>query len=112
IHLLLCLVALAAIVAGCGEQDSPEAQVRAVIDRMELGAENRDVGDVLDHVSATYRDDHGNGREEVGRLLRGYFIANQSIHLLTRIESLSFPAEEIGRASCRERAYDSVDTET
>ncbi|SRR5512138_1940541 len=99
IHLLLCLVALAAIVAGCGEQDSPEAQVRAVIDRMELGAENRDVGDVLDHVSATYRDDHGNGREEVGRLLRGYFIANQSIHLLTRIESLSFPAEDEARAT-------------
>lgn len=99
IHLLLCLAALAGIVAGCGERDSPEAQVRAVIDRMELGAESRDVGDVLEHISANYRDDYGNGRVEVGRLLRGYFIANQSIHLLTRLEGLSFPAEDEARAT-------------
>lgn len=99
VHLLLCVVALAGIVAGCGERDSPEAQVRAVIDQMELAAEARDVGDVLELVSDEYRDDYGNGRDDVGRAVRGYFIANQSIHLLTRIEELSFPAEDEARAT-------------
>lgn len=99
VHLFLCLIAFAALVAGCGETDSPEAQVRAAIDQIELAAEARDVGDVLEHVSPHYRDHHGNDRDGVGRALRGYFIANQSIHLLTRIEELSFPAEDEARAT-------------
>jgi hypothetical protein len=99
IHLLLCLAALAGIVTGCGERESPEAQVRTVIEQMELAAEARDVSDVLELVSAQYRDDYGNGRDEIGRAVRGYFIANQSIHLLTRIEELSFPAEDEARVS-------------
>lgn len=99
VHLFLCIVALAGIVGGCGERDSPEAQVRAVIDQMELAAEARDVGDVLDLISETYRDDYGRGRDELGRLARGYFIANQSIHLLTRIEAMTFPAEDEARAT-------------
>ena len=35
---------------------------------------------------------------EVARYLRGYFIANQSIHLLTRIEHLEFPTDGEARA--------------
>lgn len=99
LHLVLCLVSLAAIVGGCGEADSPEAQVRALIGQMELAAEARDTSDVLELISAQYRDHYGNGRDEVGRAVRGYFIANQSIHLLTRIEELSFPAEDEARAT-------------
>ncbi len=99
LHLLLCLVSLGAIVAGCGEADSPEAQVRAVIEQMELAAEARATSEVLELISEQYRDDYGNGRDDVGRAVRGYFIANQSIHLLTRIEALSFPAEDEARAT-------------
>jgi hypothetical protein len=99
VHLWLCLAALAAIVAGCGDTDSPEAQIRSVIERIELAAEARDVSDVLEHVTLEYRDHHGNDRDEVARAMRGYFIANQSIHLLTRVEELSFPAEDEARAT-------------
>lgn len=98
VHLLLCVVAIAGIVAGCSESDSAETQVRAVIERMELAAEGRDVGNVVELISDAYRDDYGRGRDDVGRLARGYFIANQSIHLLTRIEELSFLAEDEARA--------------
>lgn len=84
--------------AACGGSDTPEQQVRAVIERMELAAEDRDVGKLTKHLSQSYSDSHGNGPDEVARYLRGYFIAHQSIHLLTRIEQLEFPTDEEARA--------------
>ena len=90
------LVVLAGL-AGCSDDASPEQQVRAVIDSMEAAAEARDVGDLLEHVSTAYRSADGLDRAEAARYLRGYFVANQSIHLLTRIESLEFPAPDEAR---------------
>jgi hypothetical protein len=91
--------ALATLVflAGCSDDASPEQQVRAVIDSMESAAEQRDVGDLMQHVSAAYRSADGQNRAETSRYVRGYFVANQSIHLLTRIESLEFPAPDEAR---------------
>ncbi len=65
---------------------------------MEQAAENRDVGELASHLSEDYRDANGMGAEEAARYARGYFIANQSIHLLTRIEALTFPTEGEARA--------------
>ena len=90
------LVVLAAL-AGCSGDASPEQQVRTVIDSMEVAAEARDVGDLMQHVSAAYRSADGLDRAETARYVRGYFVANQSIHLLTRIESLEFPAPDEAR---------------
>jgi len=90
------LVVLAAL-AGCSDDASPEQQVRGVIDSMEVAAEARDVGDLMEHVSAAYRNADGLDRAETARYVRGYFVANQSIHLLTRIESLEFPAPDEAR---------------
>ena len=87
-----------AALAGCGEANSPDQQVRAVIEQMELAAENRDVGDLTEHLSEDYRDSNGMGPEEVARYLHGYFIAHPSIHLLTRIEQLEFPTDAEARA--------------
>lgn len=97
LHRSWTLIALAAL-AGCGGADSPEQQVRTVIGQMETAAENRDVSELTEHLSDDYRDSTGMGREEVARYLRGYFIANQSVHLLTRIEQLEFPVEGEARA--------------
>ena len=90
------LVVLAAL-AGCSGDASPEQQGRTVIDSMEVAAEARDVGDLMQHVSAAYRSADGLDRAETARYVRGYFVANQSIHLLTRIESLEFPAPDEAR---------------
>jgi len=91
--LILLLVGL----AGCADDASPEQQVRAVIESMETAAEARDVGDLMEHVSAAYRDAQGQDRAEASRYARGFFLANQSIHLLTRIESLEFPSPDEAR---------------
>jgi hypothetical protein len=87
-----------AALAACADKDSPEQQVRAVIEQMEQAAESRDVGDLKAHLSEDYRDSHGLGADEAARYVRGYFIANQSIHLLTRIEELTFPTQGEARA--------------
>jgi hypothetical protein len=92
-----CLWVAFALLAGCSDAASPEQQVRAVIESMELAAEARDVGDLMEHISASYRDAQGQDRTEASRYARGYFIANQSVHLLTRIESLEFPSADEAR---------------
>jgi hypothetical protein len=93
------VIAFALLLCGCGERESPEQQVQSVIEKIEVAAESRDAGDVAAQLSAQYRDGHGNGLEEVKRALHGYFIANQSIHLLTRVSELSFPHEDEARAT-------------
>jgi hypothetical protein len=95
-RLLPCLVLA---LAACSGSDTPEQQVRAVIGQMESAAEDRDVGDLMAHISTSYRDEYGQGPEEASRYVRGYFIANQSIHLLTRIEKIEFPNTEEARAT-------------
>jgi hypothetical protein len=86
-----------AVLTGCSDPASPEQQVRTVIESMETAAEARDVGDLLEHISTNYRDAQGQDRAEASRYARGYFLANQSIHLLTRIERLEFPAPDEAR---------------
>lgn len=90
---------LAISLAGCGAPDSPEARVRAVIAAAEHAAEARDVSAVMGLVSPDYADADGRQADELSRYLRGYFIANQSIHLLTRIDSLEFPANDVAEVA-------------
>lgn len=91
--------AVVALLVGCGGADTPERQVRKVIERMETAAEARDVGDLTEHLSKNYRDAYRQGAAEASRHARGYFIANQAIHLLTKIESIDFPSSEEARAT-------------
>lgn len=93
----LLRVALLLLLAGCGSDASPEQQVRSVIESMELAAEERDVSGLMEHISDNYRDAQGQDRQQAALYVRGYFVSNQSVHLLTRIESLEFPAADEAR---------------
>lgn len=86
-----------ALLAACSDDASPEQQVRAVVDKMEAAVEARDVGALLEHISDSYRDGQGQDRTAASRYARVYFIANQSIHLLTHIETLDFPSPREAR---------------
>lgn len=94
---MLSCIALV-LLAGCSSPDSPEVQVRQVIDQMEAAAEARDTGDFMEFVSDNFRDEYGQGPDAAARYARGYFIANQSLHLLTRVNSIEFPAPDEARA--------------
>lgn len=86
-----------ALLTACGPADSPEQQVRKVVDDMEVSAEARDVGDLMEFVADDFRDADGRSAPELGNYVRGYFIANQSLHLLTRINQIEFPAPDEAR---------------
>lgn len=92
------LLAALFTLAACSDPDSPEQQVRQLIEQMETAAEARDVSDLVEHLSPEFRDANGMTPEEAARYVRGYFVANQSIHLLTRIEQVEFPLPDEARA--------------
>lgn len=94
----VALAACAAIWLGaCGGDDLPETQVRAVIAEAERAAEARDASALFDLIALDYRDGRGNGVEEIRRYVRGYLIAHQSIHMLTRVAEVELPATNLAR---------------
>lgn len=98
--LLAALLALV-LATACAPRSSPEQQVRAAIAAAEAAAEARDLSDVMALVSEEYADDAGRDREQVRNFMRGWLVLNQSVNLLTRIESLEFPAERLARVRVR-----------
>jgi hypothetical protein len=87
----------ATILGGCSREETPEAQVRAVIAAGEAAAESRDLAGILAHVSPAFRSDSGGGPDELKQYLRGYLVMHQSVHLLTRIDSVEFPYRDYAR---------------
>ena len=95
---IMLATALAIGLAACSNPSSPEEQVRAVIAAAEKGAEARDVSAVMDLVSDDYNDPRGQNKQDISDLLRGYFLINQTVHLLVRVEKIEFPADELANA--------------
>ena len=89
--------ALAVLAAGCGASD-PEAEIRALLAAAEEAAEARDVGFFGGALADDYRDARGNDRAEMLRKLRGYFIANQRIEILSRVDEIVVESDGSARA--------------
>lgn len=96
---ITALLVVAAFAGGCGAPDPPEAQVRAVVQEAKEAAEARDASRLFDLIDPGYRDPQGHGAEELQRYLRGWLIAHQSVRLLTRVDSVEFPAEDLARVA-------------
>ena len=93
---LLGIIALGAV--GCGDAGSPEEEVRAVIVAAEQAAESRSVGDLMALTAPGFSDGDGRSTDELARYVRGYFIANQSVRLLTRISRIEVIAPDVAEA--------------
>lgn len=89
--------ALAVLATGCGAAD-PEAEIRALLAAAEEAAEARDVGFFSGVLADGYRDARGNDRNEMLRRLRGYFIANQRIEILSRVDEIVVEGDGSARA--------------
>ncbi len=96
---LAALMVFGALASGCGQPDSPESQVRAVVAEAREAAEARDASRLFGLIASDYRDPRGFGADELKRYLRGWLIAHQSVRLLTRVNSVEFPAEGLARLS-------------
>jgi hypothetical protein len=98
VFLVAALGVVATALAGCGDPTSPEDEVRAVISAAEQAAEARSVGDLLALAAPGFSDGDGRSIDELARYVRGYFIANQSVRLLTRITRIEVPAPDVAEA--------------
>jgi len=87
----------AALAQGCAASD-PEVQIRALLASAEAAAEARDTGFFADALGDSYRDASGNDRDGVLRTLRGYFIANQRVDVLSRIDEITLEGADAARA--------------
>lgn len=98
-HGVVMLAVLVTLAAGCGESQTPDAKVRAVIAQGEQAAEARDLSGIMDLVAPSYQDEQGGGRDELKHYLRGYLVAHQAIHLLAKVESVEFPYRDMAKVS-------------
>lgn len=95
--LILLLVSLT-FIAACG-RDSPEAQLQALIERSEAAAEKKESAVLRQFISEKYSDSQGQNKKALEALLRYYFLRHESIHLLTRIQQITFPQPEVAQAT-------------
>jgi hypothetical protein len=93
-----CIAASLLVLAACSREPSSEDRVREVIASAEAAAEARDLSDAMDLVSDRYADVRGQDKAAIRDMMRGYFLINQSIHLLLRVEDIEFPANDMARA--------------
>jgi hypothetical protein len=84
------------LAGGCGVSDT-ETELRALLAAAEDAAEARDVGFFGDLLGAAYRDSQGNDREQLLRMLRGYFIANQRIEIVSRVDEVALQGTDAAR---------------
>jgi len=88
--LMLSLTILFLAACGGGADNNPEAELRDWVARGEQAAEEKDRGDMLELISASYTDSRGNDRDSIGDILRVYFFRQESIALLTTIDEITF----------------------
>jgi hypothetical protein len=90
-------VSTIAVIAACATSD-PETEIRELLAAAEQAAEERDAGFFADLLDDAYRDARGNDRDEALRSVRGYFIANQRIELVSRVDEVLIEGADAARA--------------
>jgi hypothetical protein len=89
-------VLLGASAGGCGSDD-PEAELREFIAAAESAAEARDTGFFRDTISASYADRRGQRRDDVINVIRGVFITNASVEVITRIDTIELAGTDAAK---------------
>lgn len=87
------LAVIAVLVCGCSADD-PATVIEQLIEESETAAESRDTGHFRGLIAESYVDSRGNDRERLINLIRGYFLAHQSIDVFSRIESVQLIADD------------------
>ena len=93
---LVCSVVT--VLTACGSED-PNTELRELIERTEVAAEERDTGHFRGLVSDRYIDVRGNDRERLIDIVRGYFQTHQSLEVVTRIESIVLSGADVAEVT-------------
>lgn len=89
---------LCCVLAGCGGPASePEEELRAWVARGVEAAENKERRKLMGMVAEAYVDARGNGREAIDNMLRVYFLRQNRIALLPKIEEITVYDDTAGK---------------
>jgi hypothetical protein len=90
----LLLVALLLLLSCSREVADPETEIRTLLDQAEKAVESRSVSQVGQFIAESYRDQKARHRRDILRLLAGYFLSHQTIHLLVQVDSVEIITEQ------------------
>ena len=77
------------LIFGCtSELTDPEVEIRQFLETGETAVEARELVAVANMISEQYGDPSGRSRRDLVRLVAGYILRNESVHLLTRIDNI------------------------
>lgn len=90
LHLnLLAGLVLTTLLAACGgPTPGPEEQLRQWVSAGQSAAEAKERRAMLNLISPAYVDARGNDRDDIGNMLRLYFLRQDNISLLTKIDEI------------------------
>jgi hypothetical protein len=77
-------------ISACSEQAtlSDEDQVRRTLKAIEMGAQERSLSSMTEHISSSYQDHEGNDYKKIKGLMQLQLIKNQSINIFSNIREL------------------------
>jgi hypothetical protein len=76
--------------AACGgPAEGPEEAIRSWVRQGQEFAEAKDRRELVDMISPAYTDGRGNSRDDIENMFRLYFLRQNSVALITRIEELN-----------------------
>ncbi len=86
--------------AACGTTD-PTGAIRARLADAQRAAEARNTGFFRDLLASSYRDNRGNDRAAAIQLVRGFFLANQKIEIVSRVDEVELEGADRQGGECR-----------
>ncbi len=91
---LICLL-FGLLLSGCGGPDSsPEQKLRDTIEQIQAAAEDRNLSDLMGHISDSYRDVRGRDKKNIRAIGQFQFVRNQNIHTFKRIKSVTLEDDQ------------------
>jgi len=76
-----------------GPAEGPEEAIRSWVSQGQELAEAKDRRGLVDMISPTYTDGRGNSRDDIENIFRIYFLRQNKVALITRIEELNVYAD-------------------
>jgi hypothetical protein len=86
------------LLSACGgPEEGPEEALRAWVRQGHEAAEAKDRGALVDMIAPGYTDARGNTRDDIDNMFRYYFLRQQKVALISRIEELDVYDETAAR---------------
>ena len=97
-RILFTAALLVSVVSGCGGPSSaPEEELRAWVATGIEAAQNKERRELMGMVAKSYVDARGNERDDIDSMLRVYFLRQNRIALLPKIEEITVYDDTAGK---------------